>query len=201
MDATIIRHLSKDPVLDHIIKNTPPLVISPETDVYLSLLNSIASQQLSVKAAATIFGRFLNLFDNQYPAMHQLKNMEIEQLRAVGLSNSKAQYMRNVAAFFSENSALDWHEMPDEEVLKTMTQIKGVGQWTTEMILIFTLNRTDVLPLDDLGIRQKMQSLFAVPDAPKKELYQQLTAIAEPWRPYRSFACRYLWHWKDSKTV
>lgn len=198
MDAAIIRHLSKDAILADVIARSPLTFVQQERDVYFDLLQSIISQQLSVKAADTIFNRFLNLFDERKPVPTGLLRLEIEQIRATGVSGPKAVYLQNVARFFVENNSMHWQTMSDEAVLKTLTSIKGVGQWTTEMILMFSLGRPDILPVDDVGIRNTMQHLYGLQAEPAKHLTQQMIEVAEPWRPYRTYACRYLWHWKDN---
>lgn len=201
MDPKILDHLKKsDPVLIPIIENSPPPVLHSDRKVYDDLLRSIVSQQLSVKAAETIFGRFLDLFGGKTPEPADLKEVEIPILRGLGFSNAKAAYAKNVAEFFHQNEEGDWHNASDEAIIQQLTAIKGVGKWTVEMILMFSLNRPDVLPVDDLGIQQIMQKLYGLSQNPK-ELKSQMVATAEPWRPYRTFACRYLWNWKDGKQV
>jgi DNA-3-methyladenine glycosylase II len=162
------------------------------------LIRSIISQQLSVKAASTIYGRFLDLFENNYPHPEGVIQMEPETMRGVGLSRQKSSYIKNVASFFTEEKIIkkDWSTESDHDVIKTLTQIKGVGNWTVEMILMFTLDRPDVFPVDDLGIQQAMIALYDI-EAEKKELKNRLIEISEQWRPYRTLACRYLWEWKD----
>lgn len=188
-------HLVKDPILQQVIKTTPPLPEIKGGAVYPFLVRSITSQQLSVKAAATIHGRFLDLFEDKYPHPDKLVKMETETLRSAGLSYQKAAYVKNVASYFLENKAPDWHTLEDMEIIERLTTIKGVGKWTVEMVLMFALKRPDVFPLDDLGIRQAMIDLYDV-HLEKKALNNKLTAIAAQWSPYRSLACRYLWHWK-----
>ena len=197
-----IKHLSRDKVLKPAIE----AITLPERehthDVYFGLVRSIVSQQLSVKAASTIFGRFLNLFDDNYPDPTFLVALEDQQLRSVGLSNQKTKYVKNVAAFFQENNLFDknWEDDSDQDIISLLTQIKGVGQWTLEMILMFVLERNDILPVLDLGIQNGMKLLYGI-EAEKKELYAKMIEIAEPWRPYRSVACLYLWAVKDSNYI
>jgi DNA-3-methyladenine glycosylase II len=187
----------KDAKLSDLIDNIllPPL---NQTDVYLSLIDSIVSQQLSVKAASTIFERFLTLFPNRYPAPEWVLALEHEQLRGVGLSSQKAKYIQNTAQFFLDNELIekDWHKHSDEEIIAQLTSIKGVGKWTVQMILMFTLQREDILPVDDLGIQQGMTRLYNL-DSASKGLKKEMENIAESWRPYRSIASRYIWRWKD----
>lgn len=174
----------------------PPF--SPSRRVYYDLLESIVSQQLSVKVADVIFKRFLTLFPDGYPHPEQVLAIDFDRLRGVGLSNQKANYLRNVAQFSLDNDleSRDWDNMSEPEIIQFLTQIKGVGRWTVEMLLMFTLGRLDVLPLDDLGIQQGMQKLFGIEET-GKNLKIRMVELAEPWRPYRTIACRYLWRYKD----
>jgi DNA-3-methyladenine glycosylase II len=170
-----------------------------QPDVYATLLDSITSQQLSVKAAATIHQRFLDLFEDHYPDPNILIDLSPETLRQVGLSGQKSQYLRNTAAFFLENNLMqyNWKQHTEEEIVQLLTQIKGVGRWTVEMILMFSLHFPDVFPIDDLGVQQAIIKLYEIsPDLKGKPLRKTMTEIAEPWRPYRSYASRYLWKWK-----
>jgi DNA-3-methyladenine glycosylase II len=196
----IKQHLmTSDPKLVPLIEQiTLPTLTSD--DVYADLLDSIVSQQLSVKAASTIFSRFLDLFPNRYPAPEWVLVLEHEQLRAVGLSNQKAVYIKNTAQFFLDHDLIerDWSPFNNEQIIEQLTSIKGVGKWTVQMILMFTLRREDVLPVDDLGIQQGMQRLYGL-DATAKTLKKDMEQIAEAWRPYRSIASRYIWRWKDLK--
>jgi DNA-3-methyladenine glycosylase II len=166
----------------------------PSGAVYFDLLESIVSQQLSVKAATTIFNRFLDLFEDRYPHPEQVTNLEIDVLRGVGLSNQKAQYLQNVAAFALEHQwqHRDWHAMSDDDIIAHLTQIKGVGKWTVQMVLMFTLNRPDIFPVDDLGIQQGVARMFGL-DEKSKDLKKQMEALSAPWKPYRTLACRYIW--------
>jgi DNA-3-methyladenine glycosylase II len=193
----------------HLKNNAPeliPLIDSIELptltskDVYSDLLDSIVSQQLSVKAAGTIFARFLDLFPNRYPAPEWVLLLEHDQLRAVGLSGQKANYIKNTAQFFLDNELIekDWTTVSDDEIIKQLTTIKGVGKWTVQMILMFTLQREDILPVDDLGIQQGMTRLYNM-DASAKSFKKDMENLAESWRPYRSIASRYIWKWKDTK--
>lgn len=205
--ATIIRshfmhlqHLSQDPYLIPLLEQIELPVRTTERRVYVDLLESIVSQQLSVRVADVIFGRFLNLFENGYPDPAKLLSMETERLRSVGLSLHKASYLQNVARFALEHGLEKevLNRMTDEEVVEHLTRIKGVGKWTAEMILMFSLDRPDVFPVDDLGIQQAMIRLYGVEEKGRL-LRSRLTEIAEQWRPYRTYACRYLWRWKDAK--
>lgn len=198
MKTVILEYLKQDELLKTAIEAVDIPENAPNNDVYGSLLRSIVSQQLSVKAAATIYGRFLDFFQ-QNPSPQRLLNTDIESLRSVGLSKQKAGYMHNIATFFEENklSETNWETLNDQEIIKLLTQIKGVGVWTVQMILMFTLQREDVFPSADLGIQQAIQQLYNI-EGKGKTLIKQMEQIAEPWKPYRSIACRYLWKWKDS---
>lgn len=193
-------HLEKDPIIRSLV-NSVMFDRSPvSSGVYVDLLGSIISQQLSGKVAAVIESRFLNLFPDKYPAPNLLLNKDVEELRSVGLSYQKSNYLQNVARFFVENDLMDFDfSIKDEEsIIKLLTQIKGVGKWTVEMILMFSLNRPDVFPIDDLGIRTAIIQLYKL-NAEDKNLKSQMIEIAEKWRPYRSYACYLLWRYKDAK--
>jgi len=193
-----IKHLSKDKVLKTAIDAIVLPERNPSNDVYAGLIRSIVSQQLSVKAAETIHGRFLNLFEDRYPDSGLLLALEDTQLRSVGLSGQKTKYVKNVALFFQEKNLFDkdWSEDSEEAIISLLTEIKGVGKWTVEMILMFVLSREDILPVLDLGIQQGMKQLYGITEE-KKALHAKMEEIAEPWRPYRSIACLYLWATKD----
>ena len=162
-------------------------------------MSAIVSQQLSVKAAATIWGRFLDLFKDGYPDAKTVLKMKDEKLRSVGLSFQKAGYIKNIAQFSLDNT-LDYHHLKaksDDELIDYLVQIKGVGRWTVEMILMFNLNRADIFPKDDLGIQNGIIRLYKLNPASKKELFKQMEEVAESWRPYRTLACKYIWRFKD----
>ena len=202
MKKEIFDHLSKDQKMAVIM----PLMTLPEiemhSDIYVDLLGSIVSQQLSVKAAATINGRFLDLFPKQQPWPELVLGLDTEILRGCGLSYQKAGYIKNIAQYWLDNQSdkKDWMAIAEDDIIAELTQIKGVGKWTVQMILMFRLNRLDVFPIDDLGIRQGMIKLYEVEET-GKALVKRLTEIAEPWRPYRTIACRHIWKWKDTIVV
>ncbi len=198
-EPEIKSHLKKDKKLKKIIDRisiTPP---KPRTDLYLNLLRAIAGQQLSVKAAATIWGRVLNLFPNQYPSPEAVLLMDTEKLRGAGLSYQKAGYLKNIAQF-SLDETLDYKKLKrksDDELIEYLTQIKGVGRWTVEMILMFSLVRENILPLDDLGIQNAIKKIYEL-NSTGKQLKSEMEQIAQPWQPYRTFACMYLWRSLDN---
>lgn len=189
--------LKKDPVFRPLVEQITLPPLKDET-VYFSLTRSIISQQLSVKAASTIFTRFLGLFESGQPHPEQLLTLKNDKLRSAGVSQQKAGYLKNIAEQAAKDdwSSMDWDGMPDLEVMEYLTRIKGVGKWTVEMILIFTLKRPDVFSSGDLGIQQAMKKLYAL-ELDGKELIRTMESISAPWSPDRSLACRYLWHWKD----
>lgn len=191
-------HLSKDKKFKPLIEKIQFDLPVTDGDVYFYLIRSIVYQQLSGKAAGTIFGRFLELFSEGYPYPEPLLGFDIGDLRAVGLSRQKASYILNVAEFFQTHQLenKDWQEMEDDEIIQFLTQIKGVGKWTVQMILMTTLHRTDVFPIDDLGIQKGIQKLYAFEDK-GRSLKKKMLELSEPWRPYRTVASFYLWRFQD----
>jgi DNA-3-methyladenine glycosylase II len=191
-------HLSKDKKFKPLIEKIQFDLPVTDGDVYFYLIRSIVYQQLSGKAAGTIFGRFLELFSEGYPYPEPLLSFDIADLRAVGLSRQKASYILNVAEFFQTHQLenKDWQEMEDDEIIQFLTQIKGVGKWTVQMILMTTLHRTDVFPIDDLGIQKGIQKLYAFEDK-GRSLKKKMLELSEPWRPYRTVASFYLWRFQD----
>ena len=166
-------------------------------EAYGALVRAIVGQQLSTKAAHTINQRLLDLYGGKTPTPEQLVETDPEELRGVGLSYRKAGYLRDLAEHVIDGRLeLDrFGEMSDEEVIAELTAVKGLGVWTAHMFLMFHLRRPDVLPVGDLGIRRAAQILYGLKDLPDAD---QLTSIAEPWRPYRTLACLYLWRSLDN---
>ncbi|HMG82965.1 MAG TPA: hypothetical protein VK559_08005 [Ferruginibacter sp.] len=195
-----IEHLSKDKKLREIISLQDPYTLVKRKDIYLLLCKSIVSQQLSTRVAEVIYGRFLDLYKNKKPTAKQIIGTTLEKLRSVGLSNAKANYLQNVCRFFIEEKLTDTklHKMSDEEIIEKLTQIKGVGKWTVEMILMFALGREDVFAMDDLIIQQRFALLYKVDMTDKKAFRQKMIQLSAKWSPYRTYACRYLWGWKDA---
>ena len=170
-------------------------------DVYGALVRSITGQQLSVKAAASIYNRLLERFDGRTPTPEQILADDPEELRiACGFSRAKVKYLRSLAEHvLSGELEIDrLSELPDDEVIRELTAVKGIGEWTAHMFLMFTLNRPDVLPTGDLGVRNAAMRAYGLerPPAPA-----ELQALAEPWRPHRSRACLYLWRSLDNEPV
>lgn len=164
----------------------------PEVDAYGMLLRSVVGQQLSVKAATTIYDRVLGLFGGTTPPPEGLLEVEPEKLREVGLSWRKVEYVRDLAEHvISGELELDrLTELSDEAVIAEITAVRGFGVWSAQMFLIFFLERPDVLPTGDLGIRKAVQEAYGLDALPAPA---ELEAIAEPWRPHRSLASIYLW--------
>lgn len=196
-----IPHLSKDKKLKKVIDAQEPHILIKRKKIYLHLCSSIMSQQLSTKVADVIYNRFLALYGKKEPTAKQILDTPFETLRSIGLSNAKTNYVHNVCRFFIDEQITDaqLYKMKDEDIIAKLTQIKGVGKWTVEMILMFSLQHEDVLPVDDLGIQQAMTKLYKLKFETKKELYEQMYKAAEKWRPYRTYACVHLWRWKDVK--
>ena len=195
-----LAHLQQEATIRPLLLQIEMPDFTPSGRIYYALLESIVSQQLSVKVADIIFNRFISLFPDNYPHPDGVVAIEFDKLRSVGLSGQKAGYLQNVAQFAIENDLekIDWTGMSDDEIISFLTQIKGVGKWTVQMLLMFTLARPDIFPVDDLGIQQGMQRLFKIEEQNPRLLKIRMTELAEPWRPWRTVACRYLWRWKDS---
>jgi DNA-3-methyladenine glycosylase II len=192
-------HLSKDKKLAGLIEQHGPFSLKKEKKLYLYLCYSIMSQQLSTKVARVIRQRFLDLYGGE-PTAQQIVDTPFEKLRALGFSNAKVNYVQNVARFELEQGMgpKKLSRMDNEEVIAYLTQIKGVGRWTTEMLLMFALGREDVFAPDDLGLQQAMVGLYGLRHRKKKILLNRIRQIAEQWSPYRTYACMYLWRWKDN---
>jgi DNA-3-methyladenine glycosylase II len=169
-------------------------------DAYGALLRSVVGQQLSTKAARSIYGRLAELFGGRAPRPAELLAADPARLRKVGLSWRKVEYLRDLAARVEDGSlALDRiRELPDEEVTAALTEVKGLGPWTADMFMIFHLGRPDVLAVGDLGTRAAVKRAYSLAELPSAS---ELTRIAEPWRPHRSLACLYLWRSLDAEPV
>jgi DNA-3-methyladenine glycosylase II len=166
-------------------------------DAYGALLRSIVGQQLSTKAASTIYGRMIEIFGGHAPTPRQLLAADPEEIRAAGLSRPKIAYLRDLARHVEEGTLeLDrLDELPDEEVSAQLTAIKGLGQWTADMFLMFHLRRPDVLPVGDQGIRRAIQIQYRMRKLPDPK---RLEKLARPWRPHRTLACLFLWSSLDN---
>jgi DNA-3-methyladenine glycosylase II len=196
-----ITHLSKDSKLRKVLADQDAVVLTPRKNIPLRLCASIMSQQLSTKVAKVIFHRFLELFGGNEPTPEQIASTPFDTLRAIGLSGAKTQYVLNVAKFAIDNKLDDrkLRKMKDEEVIALLTQIKGVGKWTVEMLLMFTLGREDIFAVDDYGIQVAMKNIYKLDDSNKKEFKEAMQKISAKWSPYRTYACLHLWQWKDKE--
>ena len=185
-----------DPRFKEVIEKFGVIELEKKTDPYKSLVKAIIYQQLSGKAAGTIYKRFLNLYPSKHPTKSQLISTEIHILRSVGLSNRKSEYIKAIAKFFTENktSIKDFEKMSDEEIREQLITIRGIGHWTIDMFLMFTLNRPDILPTGDLGIQKGYMVFFDIDFLPDKDY---MIKNAEKWRPFRTVACWYLWKLVD----
>lgn len=201
----------KDPILNDLAKKYGPHKFENRTEfLYEELIESIIGQQLSGKAADTIYNRFLDLFNDnteklkrhgkiskKFPKPKELIDTDIEKLRSAGMSYSKAQYIKNVAQAFLDGT-IDikrLEKMSDEEVIKELTKIKGVGKWTAEMILIFVMQREDVFSIGDAGLRKAIKILY------KLEKEKEILELVNTWSPNKSLACWYLWKSLDNAPI
>ena len=192
--------LRRDPVLAPIIKRHGPCGIAAvqRADHFSALVRAITFQQLSTKAASTIYGRLIALLPGGHPTAAGFASVTDEQLRAAGMSRQKVAYLRDLCEKV-QSGALNLDSidtMPDEEVISALTQVKGVGRWSAEMFLMFRLLRPDVLPTGDLGIVTAMQKAYRLKKRPSPD---RVLRIGEAWRPYRSVACWYLWRSLDKE--
>ena len=191
--------MRRDPVLAAIIKRHGEcgLRTARDPDIFNGLIQSIISQQLSTKAAATIYKRFIALLPAGHePAPHHVLPLEDQAMRSVGLSRQKISYLRDLSEKVLDGSLQPDRlaALSDEAVLEALTRVKGVGRWTAEMILMFRLLRPDILPTGDLGIVKAIQRAYGLRKTPDAK---RMLKIAEPWRPYRTVASWYLWRSLD----
>lgn len=187
-----LSHLSSDPVMARLVKKHASHVVwNSGNNLFEDLVESIISQQLSLSAAKTIFGRFRQLFGKKFPTPKMILDTPHEKLRSVGLSNAKAKYVKSLAEFiYSKELILDeLYKLSNEEVIDSLTRVKGIGRWTAEMILIFSLKRSDVFSLGDLGLKKAVANSYKIDIGDIKRIEE----ISLKWSPYRSLACLILW--------
>jgi DNA-3-methyladenine glycosylase II len=196
-------HLAKDKKLGKLIEGAQPLRVRRSKDILFYLITSIMSQQLSAKVADTIRIRFLALYGGRIPLPEEVLATAPETLRSIGLSNAKAGYVQNVARFALEHGLDDevLYKMKDEAIIAHLTQIKGVGRWTVEMLLMFGLGREDIFAIDDWGVQNAMIHIYKLDRTDKKAFREALLRISQKWSPYRTYACMHLWRWKDNSPV
>jgi DNA-3-methyladenine glycosylase II len=181
----------KDPIIEALIKKYGELDWNYEVDIYRDIIESIISQQLSVKASDTIFKRVIDLFGGKLPTPQEVLLMPDEKMRACGVSFSKIKYIKGFCQVIVDKQ-IDLENLPtlsDEEVVEELTQLKGIGKWTAEMILIFTLKRPDIFSMGDLGLRTAVSRLYMV----DRDDIKAIEKITSKWMPFRSMASRYLW--------
>lgn len=197
MSQNAIRVLKKDPKLFKIINEVGKFQIKTTRNYYESLVEAIITQQLAGSAAKAISNRFRDLYDRRFPKPIDVINTPDSKLRRVGLSRPKIKYIKELSRYI-ESKKLNMRslsKLSDEEVIEHLTQIKGIGRWTAEMFLIFSLGRMDVLPVGDLGLRKGIQMYNASDDLPNAV---EIERLAEKWRPYRTVATWYIWKSLDT---
>ncbi len=189
-----------DPILEPVITKYGPPKLTPHKNYYEALTGEIISQQLSVKAAASIRTRFIDLFSGTFPDPADILEKDIETLRTVGLSRAKASYIRDMAAqIISGNLQFEhFDSLTNDEISKKLTVVKGVGEWTSHMFLMFCMGRLDVLAYGDLGIQVGIRELYGLKNNPKPEEVKKI-AVKHRWHPYETIACWYVWASKDNK--
>ncbi|MEK7505960.1 MAG: DNA-3-methyladenine glycosylase [Patescibacteria group bacterium] len=192
-----VRELQRHRIFGKLIKKHGAPDLERGKNVFQALVRAIVYQQLSGKAAATIYGRFLKLFPGRgFPKSEVVKKVSFKKLRSVGLSNQKASYILDLAKKFSDGTIKhkNLHKMKNEEVVEHLTEVKGIGVWTAHMFLIFTLNRSDILPTGDLGIRKGFQIVYKLKKLPEAE---DMERLAKSWREHATVASWYLWRAAD----
>jgi len=191
MSKQAVNFLKKDPKLAKIIKHVGSYEISLMKNPYESLIETIITQQLSGKAAESISKKFRKLF-GRFPKPDNVLKMPDSKLRSAGLSGMKVKYIKDLSEKIKskELQLRLLKNMTDDEVIMHLTQVKGIGRWTAEMFLIFSLGRLDVLPVGDLGLKKGIQRLYSMPDLPEKD---EIEELAEKWKPYRTIATWYIW--------
>ena len=185
--------LKKDEKMNFLINKFGIPVFDIKKDYFQSLLRYIVNQQLSGKSAKAIYDRFIDLIPkNSLISPKEVLNLSKDDMRIAGLSFQKIDYLINLSNYFEKNTfeKEDLKKMTDQEICKELTQIKGIGQWTVDMFLMFTLNRPDVMPYGDLGIQKGYKKIFNLSDLPSKKEMENGSKI---WIPYRTLACWYLW--------
>lgn len=191
--ATASRRLAKaDPILGRIITRIGPCRLRPSSRYFVTLCDSIISQQLSIRVAEVIFERFVSLYPRRRPTPRAVADTPLERLRSMGLSAQKAAYLKDLAKGFLDGRIRTGRlrQQSNEEIIEALTSIHGIGRWTAEMFLMFSLNRPDVLPVDDLGIRKAIQRWYGFKAMPAARTMKR---IGRPWHPYETIACWYLW--------
>lgn len=192
MDDPIVYLRKKDPILAKIIEQVPPFERYKARNYFEALLESIVSQQLSVKAADTIWVRFLALLPEKEVTAENVWAVPDQKIRDAGISWQKISYIKDLAKKTMESGILfeQFEIMTDEEIITELVKVKGIGRWTAEMFLMFAMERPDVFSYGDLGLRRAIQKWYGLDHEPTQA---EAEKIAENWKPYRTLACRYLW--------
>jgi len=194
-------HLAKaDPVLAPVIALAGPANITPHQNYYWELIDSIISQQLSVKAAATIERRFKELFDSETPSPVEILSKSIDELRSAGLSGAKAKYIQDLAQHILNGELRfdRFDNLSNDEIITELVAVKGIGEWTAHMFLMFCMGRLDILATGDLGIRNGIGKLYGLDHVPSPAEVTEIAAMNN-WHPYETAACWYIWHSLDNK--
>ena len=186
----------KDVVLHEIINEFDDLELVSRGDLFYTLIRSVIGQQISVRAASTVWSRFCEKIGDIEPK--NILSADIEELRSCGLSQRKAEYVVGISESWSDYDSLEWKEMSDEEIIQELTKLRGVGKWTAEMILIFTMLRPDVFPIGDIGMIRGIEKSYSSGERMSKE---ELYAISEKWKPWRTVACCFMWRTVDPEPV
>lgn len=194
-----LEELSKNPKIDKLIQKFGSPNFSQTSDHFNALCKSIIYQQLSGKAARTIYNRFLGLFNYNLPKASEVVNIDISKFRNIGISKQKSSYIIGLAEYFyKDGNKIDFDNLSDLEVSQELIKIKGIGQWTIDMFLMFTLQRIDILPIGDLGIKKGIKIMFNMKNLPSNKYMIQKS---KKWRPYRTVACWYLWRMIDEENT
>lgn len=194
------KHLSRDPLMRQVIKLVGPCTVKPRRDHFVLLCRAIFSQQISTKVARVLFDRFKKNFPRRRPTparvLHLLTKGDEVAIAGCGLSRQKKKYLMDLSQHFIDGRIpKNLSRMADEEIIESLTAVQGIGRWTAEMFLMFILNRPDVLPVDDLGLRSAAKRFFRLKQNPTAA---ELKDLGERWRPYRTIASWYLWRAMDA---
>ena len=185
-----------DEVLHEIINEFDDLELVSRGDIFYTLIRSVIGQQISVKAASTVWSRFCERIGDIEP--NNILSADIEELRSCGLSQRKAEYVIGISESWSDYDSLEWKEMSDEEIIQELIKLRGVGKWTAEMILIFTMLRPDVFPIGDIGMIRGIEKSY---NSGERMSRDELYAISEKWKPWRTVACCFMWRTVDPEPV
>lgn len=200
---TAADHLQQhDPYLAPLIAKHGLYTVKPHTDYYQDLVGAIIGQQLSVKAARTINGRFQDLFGGKLPTPEQILEQDIETLRSVGLSRPKAGYIQDLAVHVLDGRVKFDHlpGLSNEEIVKELIDVKGIGEWTVHMFLMFCMGRLDILPVGDLGIKNGIRGIYNLDHAPSPDEIREI-ADKYQWHPYESIASWYVWRFLENEPL